>query len=104
MSYFRLLLRTAAPTLLRPSTRAHPISASVVTMTSVAEIICLFQSDAGEQSKVDGPPNDDQRLRFREDLLNVTFQITFEGTDDGDPSGAILFDAKYKAVNATAVS
>ena len=34
----------------------------------------------------------------------MTFQITFEGTDSGDPSGAILSDAKYKAANATAVS
>ena len=34
----------------------------------------------------------------------MTFQIMFEGTDDGDPSGAILSDAKYKASNATAVS
>ena len=37
-------------------------------------------------------------------MLNVTFQITFEGTDVGDPSGAILSDADYKAANATAVS
>ena len=42
-------------------------------MTSVAEIICLFQSAADEQSKVDGPPNDDHTLKFKEDLLNVTF-------------------------------
>ena len=34
----------------------------------------------------------------------MTFQITFEGTDSGDPSGAILSDAKYKAANVTAVS
>ena len=73
-------------------------------MTSVAEIIRLFQSAANKQSKVDGPPNDDHTLIFKEDLLNVTFQITFEGTDSGDPSGAILSDAKYKAANATAVS
>ena len=70
-------------------------------MTSVTEIIQLFQSAANEQSKVDGPPNDDHMLKFKEDLLNVTFQITFEGTDDGEPSGAILTDAKYKAVNST---
>ena len=73
-------------------------------MTSVAETIRLFQSAADKQSKVDGPPNEDHTLRFKEDLLNVTFQITFEGTDGGDPSGAILSDAKYKAANATAVS
>ena len=52
----------------------------------------------------DGPPNDDHTLKFKEDLLNMTFQITFEGTDGGDPSGAILSDANYKAANATAVS
>ena len=73
-------------------------------MTSVAEIIRLFQSAANKQSKVDGPPNDDHTLIFKEDLLNVTFQITFEGTNGGDPSGAILSDAKYKAANAKAVS
>ena len=73
-------------------------------MTSVAEIIRLFQSAADEQSKVDEPPNDDHALTFKEDLLNVTFQITFEGTKGGDFSGAILADAKYKAANATTVS
>ena len=73
-------------------------------MTSVAEIIRLFQLAADEQSKVDGPPNDDHTLKFKEDILNVTFQITFEGTDGGDPSGAILTNAKYKAANATALS
>ena len=104
MSYFKLLLRTAAPTLPRPTPRVHPISAGVVTMTSVAEIIRLFQSAANNHSKVDGPPNDYHTLRFKEDLLNVNFQITFEGTDGGEPSGAILSDAKYKATNATAVS
>ena len=72
-------------------------------MTSVAEIIRLFQSAADEKSKVDGPPNDNHTLKFKEDLLNVSFQITFEGTDGDDPSGAILADGKYKAVNATAV-
>ena len=41
---------------------------------------------------------------FKEDLLNVTSQITFEGTDGGDPSGAILSDAKYKSANATDLS
>ena len=73
-------------------------------MTFVAKIICLFQSTANEQSKVDGPPNEDYTLRLKEDLLNVTFQITFEGTDGGDPSGAILSDANYKAANATVIS
>ena len=69
MSYFRLLLRTAAPTLLCPIPRAHPIAAGVIAMTSVAEIIRLFQSAADEQSKADGPPNDDHTLKFKEDLL-----------------------------------
>ena len=63
-------------------------------MTSVAEIIRLFQLAANKQSKVDGSPNNDHTLIFKEDLLNVTFQITFEGTNSGDPSGAILSDAK----------
>ena len=43
----------------------------------------MFQSAANEQSKVDRPPNDDHTLKFKEDLLNMTFQITFEGTDGG---------------------
>ena len=73
-------------------------------MTSVAEIIRLFQSAANDQSKVDRPPNDNHTLKFKEDLLNVTLQITFEGTNGGDPSGAILADAKYKAANSTTVS
>ena len=73
-------------------------------MTSVTEITRLFQSAANKQSKVDGPLNDDHMLKFKEDLLNVTFQITFEGTNMGDPSGAILADAKYKAANTTTVS
>ena len=73
-------------------------------MTSVAEIIRLFQSAANEQSKVNGPPNDNHTLKFKEDLLNVTIQIMFEGTDGGDPSGAIIADTKYKAANATTVS
>ena len=77
-----------------PSPCAHFISAGVVTMTSVAEIICMFQSAADKQSKVDGPPNDNHTLIFREDLLNVTFHITFEGTDSSDLSGPILSDAK----------
>ena len=73
-------------------------------MNSVAEIIQLFQSAADKQSKVDGPTNDDHTLKFKEDLLNVTFQITFKGTDGGDTSGAILANAKYKAANSTNVS
>ena len=47
--------------------------------------------------EVDGPLNNDHTLKFKEGLLNVTFHITFEGTDGGDPSGAILADTKYKA-------
>ena len=73
-------------------------------MTSIAEIIRLFQSAANKQSKVNGPPNDNHTLIFKEDIFNGTFQITFGDTDSGDPSGAILSDAKYKAANATAVS
>ena len=30
--------------------------------------------------------------------------VVSKGTDSGDPSGAILSDATYKATNATAVS
>ena len=73
-------------------------------MTFVVETIRLFQSAADNQSKVDSPPNDDHTLKFKEDLLNVMFQITFEGNDSSDPSRAILSDAKYKAANVTAVS
>ena len=73
-------------------------------MTSITEIICLFQSTADDQSKVNRPPNDDLTLKFKEYLLNKTFQITFEGTNGGGPSSAILADAKYKAENATTVS
>ena len=68
-------------------------------MNSVAEIIGVFQLAAKEQSKVNGPPNNNHTLKFKEDLLNGTFQITFEDTDGGDPSGAILVNAKYKAAN-----
>ena len=42
---------------------AQPIAADVITMTSVAEIIYLFQSAADEQSKVNGTPNDDHTLK-----------------------------------------
>ena len=73
-------------------------------MTFVAESIRLFQSASDEQSKVNGPPNNNHTLKFKEDLLNVTFQITFEGTDGSDPSGTILSNAKYKATNASVVS
>ena len=73
-------------------------------MTSVAENIRMFQSSANEQSKFDRPPNDNHTLKFKEDLLNVTFQIIYEVTDGGDPSGAIFADAKYKAANTTTVS
>ena len=35
-------------------------------------------------------------INFKEDLLSVCLQISFEGTDYGDPSGAILEDACYQ--------
>ena len=31
----------------------------------------------------------------------MVFQITFDGTNGSNPSGAILLDSKYKAVNGT---
>ena len=48
-------------------------------MTSVAEIIWLFQLAADEQLKVDGTPNDNHTLKFKENLLNMTFKITGKG-------------------------
>ena len=48
-------------------------------MTSVAEIIRLFQLATDEQLRVDGPPNDNHMLKFKEELLYVTCQITGKG-------------------------
>ena len=70
-------------------------------MTSVAEITCLFAEARDNRTKVAGTPNDNHVAAFKEDLLNVCLQIAFEGTDAGNPSSAILKDARYRVAVAT---
>ena len=70
-------------------------------MTSVVEITRLFAKARNNRKKVLGTPNDDHVVTFKEDLLNVCLQIAFEGTDTGDPSGAILEDARYQVAVTT---
>ena len=62
-------------------------------MTSVVEITRLFVEARDNRTKFSGTPNDDHVVNFKEDLLKVCLQISFEGTESGDPSGAILEDA-----------
>ena len=64
-------------------------------MTSVVKITRLFVETRNNRTKVAGTPNDDDVVTFKEDLLNVYFQIAFKGTNAGDPSGAILEDVRY---------
>ena len=62
-------------------------------MTYVVKITCLFAEACDNCMKVADTPNDDHVVTFKEDLLNVCLQIAFKGTDDGNPSGAILEEA-----------
>ena len=66
-------------------------------MTSVVKITHLFAEARENCTKFAGTPNDKHAVAFKEDLLNVCLQIAFEGPDAGDPSGAILEDARYQA-------
>ena len=70
-------------------------------MTSGLEITCLFAEAHDNQTKVAGTPNNNHVVTFKEDLLDVCFQIAFEGTKDGNPSGAILEGARYQVAVAT---
>ena len=72
-------------------------------MTSPDGIIALFEKGAGAHTMLEGPPTDDSILAIKETLLNTVFQIRFEGTNAGDPSGAILPEDKYMDVNDTEV-
>ena len=63
-------------------------------MTSVVEITRLFVEARENLTKVSGTPNDDHVVNFKEDLLNVCLQIAFKITNAGNPSGAILEDAR----------
>ena len=63
-------------------------------MTSVVEITRLFAEVRENLTKVAGTPSDDHVVAFKEDLLNVCLQIAFEGTNAGNPSGAILEDSR----------
>ena len=70
-------------------------------MTSVVKITRLLAEAGDSCTKVAGTPNDNHAVAFKEDLLNVCFQIAFKGTDAGDPSGAILEDARYRVAITT---
>ena len=48
-----------------------------------------------------GNPNDNHVFNFKEVLLNVCLQITFKGTDAGNPSVNILEDARYQVTVST---
>ena len=63
-------------------------------MTSSVKITRIFAEARKNQTKVVGTPNNEHVVTFKEDLLNICLQITFEGTNAGDPSGAILEDAR----------
>ena len=73
-------------------------------MKYVNEIFRLFKAACNSHAKVDGTPSDDNAISLKEDLLNMCLQITFEGTDDGDLSGAIIEEARYKRVNMNGAS
>ena len=64
-------------------------------MTSVVKITRLFAEARDNCTKGTGTPNNNHAVAFKEDLLNVCLQIAFEGPDAGNPSGAILEDARY---------
>ena len=61
-------------------------------MTSVVKITRLFSEARDNRTQVAGTPNDNHVVAFKEDLLNVCLQIAFEGTNSGDPSGAVFKD------------
>ena len=89
----------------RGSSQQPPGSVSydtgTIAMTSTIKITCLFAETRDNRTKVTGTPNNDHVVAFKEDLLNVCLQIAFKGTNAGDPSGAILEDARYRVAIAT---
>ena len=46
-------------------------------------------------------PNDDHVVNFKEGVLNVCLQITFEDTNTSNPYGAIPEDARYQVAVST---
>ena len=70
-------------------------------MTSVIKITRLFAEVRNNRTKVAGTPNDDHAVAFKEEVLNVCLQIDFEGTDAGNPFGAILEDSHYRVTITT---
>ena len=56
-------------------------------------IVLRIRKEAGDLGNGTG-------VAFKEYLLNVCLQIAFEGTDDGNPSGTILGDARYRVAVA----
>ena len=70
-------------------------------MTSVVKITRLFAEARDNCTKGTGTPNNNHAVAFKEDLLNVCLQIAFKGTNAGNPSGAILEDARYRVAVAT---
>ena len=72
-------------------------------MTSPEGIIALFEKGAEPHTMPEGTPTDDSILTIKETLLNTVFQIRCEGTNAGDPSGAILPEDKYLDANNTEV-
>ena len=64
-------------------------------MTSVVEITHLFPEARDNHTKVAGTPINNHVVSFKEDLLNVRLQIAFKGINAGNPSSAILADARY---------
>ena len=70
-------------------------------MNSVVKITRLFAKARDNRTKVAGTPNDNHVFAFKEDLLNICLKISFECTDTGDPSSAILEDARYRVAVAT---
>ena len=51
-----------------------------------------FAEARDNRTKFAGTPNYDHVVTFKEDLLNFCLQISFGGTNAGNPSGAILED------------
>ena len=76
-------------------------------MTSVVKITRLFAEARNNQKKFAGTHNNDHLIPFKEDLRNVCLQIASEGTGVGNPSGdpsvAILEDARYQVAVATSM-
>ena len=70
-------------------------------MTSVVRITRLFAEARNNCMKVAGTLKYNHAVAFKEYLLNICLQIAFEGTNAGDPSGAILEDTCYRVTVAS---